>query len=121
MFPEEVALGCQASAIIYQNTRVYGDYQLINAINASARQLPNATSSKYPEKQTFFKAQKEQAMSMKKSLTKAVLFRDHSKTFQGSRNMFHAWFSFSNQPRFSDADWQTQSVKQKFPIGDVKD
>ena len=43
-----VALGCQASAIIYQNTRVYGDYQLIIAINASTRQLtvePNATST----------------------------------------------------------------------------
>ena len=43
----EVALGCRASAIIYQNTRVYGDYQLVIAINASARQLtvqPNATS-----------------------------------------------------------------------------
>ena len=43
-----VALGCRASAIIYQNTRVYGDYQLIIAINASTRQLtvqPNATSS----------------------------------------------------------------------------
>ena len=42
----EVALGCRASAIIYQNTRVYGDYQLIIAINASAWQLtvqPNAT------------------------------------------------------------------------------
>ena len=35
----EVALGCRASAIIYQNTRIYGDYQLIIAINASARQL----------------------------------------------------------------------------------
>ena len=45
-----VALGCRASAIIYQNTRVYGDYQLIIAMNASARQLtvqPNATSNKY--------------------------------------------------------------------------
>ena len=45
-----VALGCRASAIIYQNTRVYGDYQLIIAINASTRQLtvePNATSSNY--------------------------------------------------------------------------
>ena len=43
-----VALGCRASAIIYQNTRVYGDYQLIIAINASTRQLnvePNATST----------------------------------------------------------------------------
>ena len=42
----EVALGCRASAIIYQNTPVNGDYQLIIAINASARQLtvqPNAT------------------------------------------------------------------------------
>ena len=42
-----MALGCRASAIIYQNTRVYGNYQLIIAINASARQLtvqPNATS-----------------------------------------------------------------------------
>ena len=42
-----VALGCRASAIIYQNTRVYGVYQLIIAINASTRQLvvePNATS-----------------------------------------------------------------------------
>ena len=42
-----MALGCRASAIIYQNTRVYGDYQLIIAINASTRQLtvePNATS-----------------------------------------------------------------------------
>ena len=41
-----MALGCRASAIIYQNTRVYSDYQLIIAINASARQLtvqPNAT------------------------------------------------------------------------------
>ena len=44
----EVALGCRASAIIYQNTRVYGDYQLIIAINASTWQLtvqPNATSN----------------------------------------------------------------------------
>ena len=43
-----MALGCRASAIIYQNTRVYGDYQLIIAINASTRQLtvePNATST----------------------------------------------------------------------------
>ena len=31
----EVALGCRASAIIYQNTRVYGDYQLIIAIYAN--------------------------------------------------------------------------------------
>ena len=46
-----MALGCRASAIIYQNTRVYGDYQLIIAINASTRQLtvePNATSSPHP-------------------------------------------------------------------------
>ena len=45
-----VALGCRASAIIYQNTRVYGDYQLIIAINTSTRQLtvqPNATSNTY--------------------------------------------------------------------------
>ena len=45
-----VALGCRASAIIYQNTRVYGDYQLIIAINASTRQLtvqPNATPNHY--------------------------------------------------------------------------
>ena len=44
----EVALGCRASAIIYQNTPVNGDYQLIIAINASTRQLtmqPNATPS----------------------------------------------------------------------------
>ena len=43
-----VALGCRASAIIYQNTRVYGNYQLIIAIKASTRQStvqPNATSS----------------------------------------------------------------------------
>ena len=42
----EVAVGCRASAIVYQNTRVYGDYPLIIAINASTRQLtvqPNAT------------------------------------------------------------------------------
>ena len=41
-----VALGCRASAIIYRKTRVYGDYQWIIAINASARPLtlqPNAT------------------------------------------------------------------------------
>ena len=46
-----VALGCRASPIIYQNTQVYGDCQLIIAINASIRQLtvqPNATSSGYP-------------------------------------------------------------------------
>ena len=46
-----VALGCRANAIIYQNTRVYGDYQLIIAINASTRQLtvqPNATSNFHP-------------------------------------------------------------------------
>ena len=44
-----VALDCRASAIIYQNTRVYGDYQLIIAINASARQLTvqNATPNVY--------------------------------------------------------------------------
>ena len=45
-----VALGCRASAIIYQNIRVYGDYQLIIAIYASTRQLtvePNATSTKH--------------------------------------------------------------------------
>ena len=36
----EVALGCRASAIIYKNTRVYGDYPLIIAINASTQQLP---------------------------------------------------------------------------------
>ena len=44
----EMALNCQASAIIYKNTWVYGDYQLIIAINASTRQLtvqPIATSS----------------------------------------------------------------------------
>ena len=44
----EVALGCWASAIIYKNTWVYGDYQLIIAINASTRQLtvqPSATSN----------------------------------------------------------------------------
>ena len=44
----EVALGCRASAIIYRKTRVYGDYQWIIAINASARPLtlqPNATPS----------------------------------------------------------------------------
>ena len=47
-----VALGCRASAIIYQNTRVYGDYQLIIAINASTRQLTvqlNATSRRDTE------------------------------------------------------------------------
>ena len=41
-----VAPGCRASAIIYQNTRVYGNYPLKLAINASTRQLtvqPNAT------------------------------------------------------------------------------
>ena len=38
-FQLEVALGCRASAIIYRNTRVYGDYQLVIAINASTRQL----------------------------------------------------------------------------------
>ena len=46
-----MVLGCRVSAIIYQNTRVYGDYQLIIAINASARQLtvqPNATSTENP-------------------------------------------------------------------------
>ena len=44
----EVAPGCRASAIIYQNAQVYGDYQLIITINASTRQLtvqPNATSN----------------------------------------------------------------------------
>ena len=44
----EVALGCRASAISYKNTRVYGDYPLIIAINAGVRQLtvqPNATPS----------------------------------------------------------------------------
>ena len=39
MFPLEVALGCRASAIIYRKIRVYGDYQWIIAINASARPL----------------------------------------------------------------------------------
>ena len=48
MFPLEVALGCRASAIIYRKTRVYGDYLLLIALNASTRQLtlqPNATPS----------------------------------------------------------------------------
>ena len=38
----EVSHGCQASAIIYQNTRANGDYQLIIAINVSIRQLTAA-------------------------------------------------------------------------------
>ena len=44
----EVALSCRVSAIIHKNARIYGDYQLIIAINASTRQLtvqPIATSS----------------------------------------------------------------------------
>ena len=47
----EVALGCRVSAIIYRKTWVYGDYQWIIAINASARPLtlhPNATPIFHP-------------------------------------------------------------------------
>ena len=51
-----VALGCRASAIIYRKTRVYGDYQWIIAINASARPLtlqPIATPRKYLHLMSF--------------------------------------------------------------------
>ena len=48
-FRLEVAIGCRASAIIYKNTRVYGNYQLIIAINASPQLTlqPIATSNIY--------------------------------------------------------------------------
>ena len=43
-----MALGCRASAIIYQNTRVYGNYQLIIAINRQLTLQPNATPNVDP-------------------------------------------------------------------------